>query len=144
MIFYSCPYGGNVNSKILTSIIKRLSNADKRFFSDRYKKMFILDVIVKLALAAAHVVDVYNVVKSAVFVDILKHIPQSFQFFGCKMQSFAVIENSCVEYLRLHQVLKDMTAVGELGVVACTGFLHFADDVKFAYIGKCCRYAKLG
>jgi hypothetical protein len=72
--------------------------------------MFVLDVIVKLTLAATHVIDMYNVVKSAVFVDIFKHIPQSFKFFGSKMQSLAVIEHSSIKYLRLRQVLKDMTA----------------------------------
>ena len=120
------PMGGNVSFNSFTPIKKRLPVPDKRHCSDSYKKMFVLDVVIEFAFAAAHVVDMYNVLKPAAFVDVLQHIPQLLQLFGSKMQSFAVVEDSGVQYLRLDQVLKDMTAVGKLGIVSCTGFLHFA------------------
>ena len=96
------PMGGNVSFNILTPIKKGLILADKPPCSDRYKKMFILDVIVEFAFTAAHVVDVYNIVKSAVFVDIFKHIPQFLQLIGRKMQRFTVIEYSRVQYFCLY------------------------------------------
>ena len=95
----------------LSFIKKRLSVADKRFYSDGYKKVFILDVVEKLTFAAAHIVNMYNIVKTAVFVDIFKHIPQLLQLFGRKMQSFAVVEHGSIEYLCLNQILKDVAAV---------------------------------
>lgn len=70
------PMGGNVSFNLPTPVKTAPILADKRLCSDRYHKMFILDVIVKFAFTAAHVVNVYNIVKTAVFIDILKHISQ--------------------------------------------------------------------
>ena len=58
------------------------------------------------------------------------------------MQSFAVVEHGGVEYLSLHQVLKDVAAVRKLWIVACPCFLHFAYDIELTYIRKRRRYTE--
>lgn len=103
--------------------------------------MLVAYVVVESAVLCFEHAD--NSFELFVAVEFGGRVLKFFELFGVKGQCFAVVEYSRIKYLRLYQILKDMTAVGELGIVARFSFFHFTNYVKAADIRERRRYSQL-